>query len=154
MKLTTHLHLLPSLRMSGFVPPHPVLYAFMAWVGPAVDLHLFVETIGVTIPSTKRFCMPCKFDDFSVGTVLIERNSVICVSKFAVLTTFIVRLASLYLQGLNIFIRPTEGLHKVVHHKLVLFSGSSQLKSLTQDKKDYHVIGYGTVIHCAFNVDS
>ena len=32
MKVNTHLHLTPRLRMSGVVPLRP-LYAFMAWIG-------------------------------------------------------------------------------------------------------------------------
>ena len=32
MKLTTHIHLVPGLRMSGVMPPLPP-YAFMVWTG-------------------------------------------------------------------------------------------------------------------------
>jgi len=32
VKLTTHLHLVPRLRMNGATPPHP-LYTFKMWTG-------------------------------------------------------------------------------------------------------------------------
>jgi hypothetical protein len=42
VKLTTHLSLLPRLKMSGAAPLLP-LYAFMAWTGKTLTLYLYVK---------------------------------------------------------------------------------------------------------------
>ena len=41
LKLTTHLHLVPRLRMSGAIPLLP-LYAFVAWTGKALPFYLSI----------------------------------------------------------------------------------------------------------------
>jgi len=52
MKLTTHLHLVPRLSMSGAVPLLPI-YAFIAWTGKiltfCINFNEFIQW-GVTIP--------------------------------------------------------------------------------------------------------
>lgn len=42
MKLTTHLHLVPRLRISGATLLLP-LYAFLAWTGKTLFIYLFIS---------------------------------------------------------------------------------------------------------------
>jgi hypothetical protein len=41
VKLTTHFHLTPRLRMSEVIPRLP-LYAFTAWPLPSVEIHIYI----------------------------------------------------------------------------------------------------------------
>jgi len=44
MKLTTHLHLLPTIRMSKAVPLLPI-YAFMAWTGKTLHFCINLDEL-------------------------------------------------------------------------------------------------------------
>jgi hypothetical protein len=56
--LTSHLQLVPRLRMNGAIPLLP-LYAFMAWTGeelPLLTLHLLKRANMVTMRNVEIFC--------------------------------------------------------------------------------------------------
>jgi len=57
MKLTTHLHLLPRLRMTGAVPLLP-LYPSMAWTGKTLSFITLCLKFNITT-GTKFFMTPC-----------------------------------------------------------------------------------------------
>jgi hypothetical protein len=53
LKLTTQLHLVPRLRMSGVIPL-PAIYACMAWAGETLSFYFYLSAstaIVLVIPS-------------------------------------------------------------------------------------------------------
>jgi len=53
MKLTTHIHLLPRLRMSGAVPLIPI-YAFVAWTGKILHFCVNLDELKMDCQISKK----------------------------------------------------------------------------------------------------
>jgi len=64
MKLTTHLHLVPTLRMSGTVPL--LIYAFIAWMGKTLpfcinlDEFILVHISFHKLKAMSYVCLICQ----------------------------------------------------------------------------------------------
>jgi hypothetical protein len=56
MKLTTDLHLVPMLRMSGAIPLLP-LYAFMTWAGRTLTFTFFIVCVNYKFPILNCFSL-------------------------------------------------------------------------------------------------